>query len=485
MTSQAQVFISSLVTCHCLIMVGELTGMSLKGLAKLVRGGRVSPVEVVEAYLGRIERVNPGLNAIVTLAEDSLEQAREAERVLMRGDEVGPLHGVPVTVKDTIETRGLKTTGGSRLLASYLPTEDAGAVGRLKAAGAILLGKTNVPEMAIPYECDNPVFGRTNNPFDVTKTAGGSSGGEAAAISACLTPAGLGSDLSGSIRVPAHFCGIAGLKPTVGRIPAAGHLPPVEGAFALGAVIGPMARRVEDLSLLLEVLSESKPAGGDEVNLTGSRVGVYLNEEAIPVTEETRGAISAAASALSDAGLILVEERPPVIERAIDLWPGLFSQAAAIQLREFYAGQEDEAGKVVRSILATGEGIESPLPEAFASTVTELEVLREELSQWMSLTPLIIAPVGAAPAFEHGARRIEVEGKTISVFRAFGYSRAANVLGFPAVSVPAGRSSSGLPIGVQIIGRPFAEEIVLAAAAIVEETLGGWLPPQYVAESKP
>jgi amidase len=455
----------------------ELTEMSLRKLAGLVRGRQVSPVEVVEAHLRRIERINPGLNAIVTLAEDSLERAREAETALMKGDDVGPLHGVPVTVKDTIETEGLRTTGGSKLLVAHLPSEDAPSVGCLKAAGAILLGKSNVPEMAIPYECDNLLFGRTNNPYDMMKTAGGSSGGEAAAISACLSPAGLGSDLSGSIRVPAHFCGIVGLKPTTERISPVGHIPPVAGALSFGAVIGPMARRVEDLSLMLDVLSDGKPPKGKKLGIAGSRVGVYLNEVDMPVTDETRRAISAAASALSHAGLILVEEQSPSIERAIDIWPALFSQAAEIQLRDFYEGKIDEAGRIVRSILASGEGNELPSPEAFANALKERNALREELSQWMNLTPFILAPVGAVPAFEHGARRVDVSGQTISVFRAFGYSRAANVLGFPAVSVPAGRSRTGLPIGVQIIGRPFEEEAVLAAASIIEESLGGWEPP--------
>ena len=454
-----------------------MTELSATKLALLIRGRKVSPVEVIEAHLRRVEEINPKLNAIVTLAEDSLERARVAEAAIMRGRVAGSLHGVPLTIKDTIETKGLKTAAGSRLLASHLPAEDAPAVGRLKAAGAIILGKSNVPEMAIPYECDNPLFGRTNNPFDVTKTSGGSSGGEAASISACLSPAGLGSDLSGSIRVPAHFCGIVGLKPTTARVSSAGHIPPTVGAFSLGAVIGPMARRVEDLSLLLDVLTEQKTSGSERIDLVSGRVGIYLNEEHAPITRETQTAINAAVAALSDAGLILIEERPPCIERAIDLWPALFSRAAAIQLRDFYEGQEEKGGQVVRTILASSEGKELPSLEAFSNALTERDALCEELSQWMNLTPLIIAPVGTAPAFEHSARRIDVNGKSVSVFRAFSYSRAANVLGFPAVVVPAGRSSEGLPIGVQIIGRPFEEETVLAAATVIEETLGSWRPP--------
>jgi len=342
---------------------------------------------------------------------------------------------------------------------------------------------TGVQTCALPisYECDNPVFGRTSNPFDLSKTSGGSSGGEAAAIAAHLSPAGLGSDLSGSIRVPAHFCGVIGLKPTTGRIPTAGHLPPTAGAFSIGAVIGPMARRVEDLVLFLDVLAERKESESALSDLAGSRVGVYLNEEDTPVTVETERAINEAVSALTDAGLIFVEEKPPAIERAIALWPQLFLHPAIIQLREFYQGQEESAGKVVRSILTSSEGEPSPSLDASSNVVNEREALRHELTLWMKRTPLIIAPVGAVPAFEHGARRVDVKGQSISVFQAFSYSRAANVLGFPAVVIPVGRSSAGLPIGVQIIGRPFEEETVLAAAKIIEESLDDWMMPEVKA----
>src|SRR5437763_1780168 len=238
----------------------ELIKLSATKLAAMIRARAVSPVEVIEAQLRRIERINSKLNAIVTPAPDVMKLAREAESAIMRGDEVGLLHGVPFTVKDTIETKGLRTTSGSLLRASHIPDKDAPAVASMKSAGALLLGKTNVPEMAIPYECENPVFGRTNNPHDLSKTSGGSSGGEAAAIRACLSPVGLGSDLSGSIRVPAHFCGIVGLKPTTERVSCAGHFPPTVGSLTFGAVIGPMARYIEDLSLLLNVLTNANAA---------------------------------------------------------------------------------------------------------------------------------------------------------------------------------------------------------------------------------
>jgi Asp-tRNA(Asn)/Glu-tRNA(Gln) amidotransferase A subunit family amidase len=459
----------------------ELTKLSATNLAALIRTREVSPVEVVETYLRRIERVNPKLNAIVTLAPDALDLAREAESAIMRGDEVGMLHGVPITIKDTIETKGLKTTSGSRLRAQHVPHEDALAVARLRAAGAIILGKTNVPEMAIPYECENPVFGRTNNPHDVERTSGGSSGGEAAAISACLSPAGLGSDLSGSIRVPAHFCGIFGLKPSVGRTPSSGHIPSASWPLSHGAAMGPMARHVEDISLLLKVLTAmSFPAPvkmPQRASLSGLRVApcVFGSDDA--VTDETLQAIQAVMCELGKAGLVIVEEEPPGLERAAALWLNLFSRASVIQLRDDYAGHEAEAGGVVRAVLSAGEKGARPSFDEFSRAWDERDALRAELIEWMNTRPLIIAPVGATHAFEHGARRVKVGGRELSIFQAFKHSRSFNVLGLPCVSVPAGRSKEGLPIGVQIIGKPFDEETVLAAASVIEESLGGWMPP--------
>jgi Asp-tRNA(Asn)/Glu-tRNA(Gln) amidotransferase A subunit family amidase len=459
----------------------ELLKVSAVKLAAMIRGREVSPVEVVGAYLRRIEEINSRLNAIVTLATDAVDRAREAEGAIMRGGEVGMLHGVPITIKDTIETEGLKTTSGSLLRAEHVPHEDALAVARLRAAGAVILGKTNVPEMAIPYECDNPVFGRTNNPHDEKRTSGGSSGGEAAAISACLSPAGLGSDLSGSIRVPAHFCGIVGLKPSYGRTPSFGHFPNADWPFSHGAAVGPMARHVEDITLLLKVLTVgSFPASGkmpQRASLRGVRVAkcVFGNDDVL--TDETLRAIQAVMRAFEEAGLDIIEEKPPGLERAAALWPALFSQASMIQLRNSYAKHEAEAGAVVQAILASaGKSAQSSWDE-FANAWDVRDALRAELIEWMNATPLIIAPVGATHAFEHGARRVKVGGHELSIFQAFKHSRAFNVLGLPSVSVPAGRSLEGLPIGVQIIGQPFAEEIVLNAASIIEEALGGWVQP--------
>ena len=457
---------------------------SANDLSRLIRSRVVSPVEVVKTHLDRIDQINPALNAIVTIAPEALDRARELERKVIEGGALGPLHGVPLTIKDTIATAGIRSTSGSRLLEQHKPVDDALVVARLIQAGAIVLGKTNTPEMAIPYETDNPVFGRTNNPHDLKRTPGGSSGGEAAAIAAHLSPAGIGSDLSGSIRVPAHFCGIAGLKPTSGRVPMDGHLPAATGPLSFGACIGPMARHVIDLALLLSVIAGEPPLETTanefveraQQQLKGLDVAYYFDDHVAPVTEETTRAVVAAAKILEDAGLHVREAYTPAISEGSRLWIELFSQAASAQFRELYRGKREKAGPQVASILRQPPpdiSFEARIKaaEKLAKAVVERERRREELLRWMKRTPLVLAPVGAIPAFEHGAERVKVGGESISVFRAFSYSQTFNVFGLPAVSVPVGHSAEGLPIGVQIVGRPFEDEKVLAAAAIIEQSV--------------
>lgn len=461
--------------CWGTVLSNDLTTKWATELVALIRTRAASPVEIVEAHLARIEQVNPSVNAIVTVAPDAIDRARDAEDAIMHGNGLSPLHGLPITVKDTIETAGLRTTSGSRLRTNHIPSKDAAVVARLKAAGAIVVGKTNTPEMAIPYETDNPVFGRTNNPHDLNCTPGGSSGGEAAAIAAHLTPAGVGSDLSGSIRVPAHFCGIAGLKPTTGAVSMDGHVPEAIGTMSLGAGIGPMARNVDDLGLLFDVMraGESRLDGKRETEARKPAVAFYTVDTVAPITSETEAALRAAARALQDSGFEVREELPPGIADGPRLWIELFANASADQLREFYRGRENEAGPLVANLLQKGrerlsfeDKIETA--ERLAKAVVERERLREDLLRWMKQTPLILAPVGATPAFEHGATRIEVKGESISIFRAFSYSQTFNVFGLPAVAVPVGRSAENLPIGAQIVGRPFEEDEVLKAARIVE-----------------
>lgn len=431
-----------------------LCQQSLTKLAEMIRTREVSAAEVVEAHLEQISRLNPELNAIVTLASDFTESSQ------------GPLHGLPITIKDTIETAGIRTTSGSRLRADYVPERDAPVVARLKAAGAIILGKTNASEMAMDYTADNPVFGRTVHPLDPKLTPGGSSGGEAVAIATHMSPGGLGSDLAGSVRIPAHFCGICGLKPTTGRVSGEGQFPPSSGPYGLGAVIGPMARTVADLRLLFRALVDEARANTD---LKGSRFAWYTDDGLVPVTDETARAVTNAAAALSDAGLIGENRLPPHVERGNELWLKLYSRASVVQLRQAYAGRENEGGSFVSWRLRTADDVAPPTLDEYIANWMERDRLREELLRWMETTPIIIAPVGATPAYEHDTLKVTVQGKTMGTFRAFGYAQAFNVFDLPVVTVPAGRANNGLPIGVQIVGRPFEEELVLAAAEIVEE----------------
>lgn len=447
--------------------MNELAGTPLITLCKLVRERKISPVMVAQAHLQQVEKLNPALNAIVTVAPDVIELARVAEAAVMRGDAIGPLHGIPLTIKDTIETAGLRTTSGSTLRADHVPVVDAPAVARLKKAGAIILGKTNAAEMAMDYNADNPVFGRTNHPHDPKLTPGGSSGGEAVAIATGMSPGGLGSDLAGSVRIPAHFCGIAGLKPTTGRVPGEGQFPPSTGPYSLGAVIGPMARSVADLRLLFRALVENT----SNTDLKGFRFAWYRDDGVVPVTDETAAAVSNAASALKDAGLIGEERLPPHVVRGNELWLKLFSRASVVQLRQVYAGRESEGGAFVRWRLANADQELPPTLDQYIASWMERDRLREELLHWMATTPIIVAPVGATPAYEHDTLKVTVRGTTLGTFKAFSYVQTFNVFDLPVVTVPAGRSSEGLPIGVQIVGRPNAEATVLAAAEIVEQAV--------------
>lgn len=468
-------------------MSDELTKLSAARLLHLMKSRDVSPVETLRALQERIEKINPQINAIVTLNPNAHEQASALEQRLMRDDaEPLPLHGLPVTIKDTIETKGLLTTSGSKRRSDHVPQIDAPAVARLKAAGAIILGKTNVSEMAVAYSAENPVYGRAMNPYDFERTPGGSSGGEASAISACLSPAGLGSDLSGSIRIPAHFCGIFGLKPTTpGLLPASGHFPANDGPLSLGAAIGPMARSAADLSLLWNALvnvssihsRESFSPSYAARELRGCRVACYWDDLCSPVSAEVRVAVESAAQALAAAGLQVSNERPPGVERGPQLWLELFGWRAARNITDAYHGHEGEAGEIVRAVIARAQKREPPAFERFMEAWRERDHLLSNLLLWMNArASLLVAPVGSVAAFPHTARKASVSGKDITLFQAFGYSQTFNVFGLPSVCVPVAQTSEGLPVGVQVIGRPFCESEVLAAARVLEESHGGWKP---------
>jgi Asp-tRNA(Asn)/Glu-tRNA(Gln) amidotransferase A subunit family amidase len=466
----------------------ELIYESATRLARLIRERQVSPVEVVEAHIRRIEEVNPVLNAFVTTVFDrARDEARVAEARVTIGGTLGPLHGVPVSIKDTIETAGIRTVAGTKLRESFVPDSDANVVTRLRNAGAIVLGKTNVPECAMDYRSENPVFGRTSNPWDETRVPGGSSGGEAAAISSGCSALGVGSDLGGSIRIPSHFCGIVGLKPTPGRVPATGHFPPSIGPFAIGASLGPMARRVEDLALCLEILCGFDPDDPVSVPLptidrtprdvNRLRVLWYGDDGVIPTTPETKEAVERAAHALADRGLDVEERRPEGIERGFDLWYSLFGQGGVPGLLAMYEGKEELMGPLMRGLKRRSESETASLAD-FLSAWLSRDGLRRSVLGEMKSHPILLAPVTAMPAFTHDHKgAFKIDGHDVAYLKAFSYSMLFNVLGLPSAVVPCGRSKDGLPIGVQVAGRPYEEETVLAVASVLEEALGGYQRP--------
>ena len=470
----------------------ELIFESATRMAEMVRSGQVSPVELVEAHLARIEDVDPELGAFVTVLEEEAQQeARQAESAVRRRYKLGPLHGVPVTVKDCIETAGIPTQSGCRLRAGFLPERDAPVVARLRAAGAILLGKTNVPDLLVAYETDNLITGRTANPWDLARTPGGSSGGEAAAIASGCSAGGVGTDGGGSVRVPAHFCGIVGLKPTPGRIPGTGLFPTLVGPFSLLGVVGPMARSVADVRLLLEVLAGPDPDDAMSVPLPvsspeetarpvagGLRVGFYEDDGVAPVTPETRAAVQTAAEAFRRQGFIVQPFRVAALERAPQLWWTFFGRASLPLFRSFVAGQKSQLHAILREFLAAAEADGPITYEEFLNAWSERDRMRAWLLRQMKDVPVLLTPVGSIPAFCHGERSWTIEGQTLSgMWSTMGPAQTFNLLGNPAVVLPVGRSPEGLPIGVQLVGRPYEEELLLAVAARLEESLGAWRAP--------
>jgi amidase len=472
--------------------MSELAEKTLVELATSIRAGEVSPVEVMDEYLRRVGQYNPLLRAIVTLNPQAQERAQAAEKAVIAGRPLGPLHGVPVTIKDTIETANLRTANGSRLYKRYLPEQDAPAVARLKAAGAIVLGKTNTSEVAAAYDAENPVFGRTNNPYDVTLSPGGSSGGEAAAIAACLSPGGLGSDLAGSVRIPAHCCGVVGLKPTQGLVAGEGQWPRPTGPLGLGASLGLLARRAADAYLLFEILHLRRNSGShnfaDPVTLlttVGQRLRGrsffwYTDDGNTQVAPEIQTAVEHAVKALEGAGLRGRAERPPGVASGPRLWHELFAYPAAQQLAELYAGHEADAGPALKALFRVQAKRAAPTFDDYLKSWAKRDEKRGLLLRALEETPLIVAPVGAVLAAPHDARRVTVNGQEIPLFSAYGHAQTFNVYGLPAVSVPAHFTDQGLPVGVQIIGRPCAEREALAAAAIIETAHGGWRKPAAV-----
>jgi amidase len=455
-----------------------LTHRSTVWLAKAIQQRELSAVEVVDAHLREIDRVNGRINAVVRLAPDALDLAARADERLARGIVDGPLHGVPFTAKDSLDTAGLVTTAGTIGWRDRVPARDATAVTRVKAAGGILLGKTNTPEFTWSDETDNDVYGLTRNPYDLDRTPGGSSGGPAAIVAAAGSPFDIGSDTGDSIRQPAHVCGIAGLKPTSGRVPRTGHWPGYDGLVQSFTVLGPIARYVEDLALVFPILVG--PDGEDphivpaplgdpsRVSLPGLQTVVFTDNGVMTPTHETVTAVRAAAAVMAEAGAAIREEVPPLQREAWEAWDGLLRADGFAWLQRLITaagtpafGSYDTRGWVTRTPPLAGDAL---------SALTErADRIRGQLLAWAQDVDLIVCPVMPQAAIRHGDSNAAWFGDT--------YSDVHNLTGWPAVVVRAGATADGLPIGVQLVARPWQEHVALAAALEIERALGGWQPP--------
>jgi len=456
----------------------RLCFQSATRLAAMIRTGETTSAEVVDACLTRIDEVNPRINAVVRLADDARDRAADADRTLARREPLGPLHGVPFTLKDSLDTAGVITTAGSLGWADRIPDRDATVVTRLRAAGGILLGKTNTPEFTWANETDNDVYGVTSNPYDLARTPGGSSGGPAAAVAAGMAPFDIGSDTGNSIRQPAHVCGIAGIKPTSGRVPRTGHWPGFGGILDGLTQLGPMARRVEDLALVLPLIAG--PDGVDPhvapvplgdpavIEVRGLRVALFIGNGVRTPTRETIGAVVAAARALEAAGAIVEERVPPDIAAAGDAYNRLLAADGYAWLRRLIsaAGTPGLGSYETRPWFTPGP----PLPgDRLSALVEEIDAIRSRMLRWMTGTDLIVCPTLPTPAVRHR--------ESLEAWFGDGYSDVHNLTGWPSVVVRGGASAEGLPIGVQLVARAWREDVALAAASVVEVASGGWQPP--------
>jgi len=475
-----------------------LNFLSIAEIARGLRAKKFQARNVVEAYLKNIARIEPQLNAFTHLDEPgAIAQAHAADAARQSGEQLGPLHGVPITLKSSVDVAGWPCPAGSRLRANYVPTSDAPLVARLKSSGAILLGNTNTPENLMAYESDNALRGasgnRTSNPWNLAHSAGGSSGGEAAAIAAGCSAGGVGSDGGGSIRVPAHFCGICGLKPTPGRIPASGHFPPSSGAFSWLGVVGPMARTVADVRALFEVLYGPDPGDAlsapvaarnfTSTDLRGMRIGLLETAALGAHTPETTAAVEKTATALEARGCKIEPFHLSDLSRALELWWFFFGPMVAHLFRGSITSEEEpqlstqlgpQLSTQFREYLLVAMADPPPTLDVLLAACAERDRLRAAVLGKMADVPVLLSPVSAGPAFRHGEGSWRGPGGYRETMRA---SQWLNLVGFPAISVAAAFSADGLPIGVQLIGRPHEEELLLDVAAAVEEERGVYPAP--------
>ena len=460
----------------------DLLFSSATSIARSIQSKEMSAVEIAEAHLRRIDEVNPKLNAVVQLAsERAMDEARAADAALARGESLGPLHGVPITIKDSHDTEGIVSTGGTLGRKNFVPEADATAVARMRAAGAIVLGKTNTPELTLSFETDNLVYGQTNNPYDVSRTPGGSSGGAGAIIAAGGSAMDLGTDTGGSIRVPSAFCGLAGLKPTSGRVPRTGHIVP----WGLGGLdslttIGPMARFVEDLWLAFPIIAgpdgidpfiHPVPLGDPaSVNIAGLRVAFFTDNGTVSPTAEVEASVRSAAAAIADSGAEVVEDLPAAITENID------ANITSILTADGGAGVRrlvDKAGtEQVHPWLNRFLQAEPISTAEYTALLEHMDAFRSQMLSFMENYDAILSPVRPWPALPHG------ESLTSEASPANFYTSVFNTTGWPGSVVRVGTSSEGLPISVQVMCRPWREDVAVALATVLEDSLGGYVRPE-------
>ncbi len=481
--------------------MSELVYATATELAKMIRERDVSPLKVLDAHLERIAQHNPALNAIVTLNQDAARQrATEADAALDRGEVWGPLHGVPVTIKDVFETAGLRTSSSYKPLADYVPRRDATVVARLRAAGAIILGKTNMPMLAMDVQSDSPVFGRANNPWNTAHTTGGSTGGGAASVAAGLSPLEIGSDIAGSVRIPAHYCGVFSLKTSEHLVPLTGHIPELPGAprsMRHMLIIGPLARSIEDLRLALSLIAgpdgqswETPPVPVTPVPSRPLREYrfAWTDDFGVPVTQDTRAVLERVAKELTQAGC-RVERVSPADFDFEAAWRVLSEMSGAA----FGAGvgliprlqttmmnlMITDSSTQMRSLM---RGLWMSMPR-YVRVLTRRDALITKLERFLSEWDAWLCPVTSGPAFTHRkiGKPIEVDGQKVSYFSAStGYTSIFNMTGSPVVVLPAGSSKDGLPIGIQVVGRRWQDMELLAVAKALTEVTGKFRrPPGY------
>lgn len=455
----------------------DIIFQSALSIARALRKKEVSSVEVTTAYIDRIEQVNHKLNAVVMLDESVMDQARAADVAMEKGEVKGALHGVPMTLKDSHDTEGVVTTGGTKGRSNFIPSVDSTITSRLKESGAVLLGKTNTPELTMGIETENLVYGRTSNPYDHERTCGGSSGGAAAIVAAGGSPFDIGSDTGGSIRFPAHCCGVTGIKPTSGRVPRTGHIiPHGMGVRDSLTQIGPIARYVEDLALILPIISGPDwrdPAivpmplhHAEDVDVSSLRVAFYTDNGIKAATPETVAIVNSASAVLEDVGATIEEARPRAITEYDIAWQSIPNVDDSINRRLEVEGTIDPHPWTTAAI----EYGNSMTVAEFGSLLEEIDAFRSDILGFMKDYDVLLSPTMPTPALPHGEIRSErlVHGS---------YTRPHNVTGWPATVVRGGTSPEGMPIGIQIVARPWREDVAIAVAMVIESSLGGWKSP--------